>query len=492
MNKTLLLPAALLLASWLEAGAQLPPVTLDPLPADSAAAVQAIPVSAMEQPVPQVPVEQGSRTVTLTREQCLAIALQENMTIKVADLEIQRMDISKKETRASLFPKIDFSAAYQRAIELQTISMNMGGQAQSFKMGSDNTWNFGFSASLPLVAPQLWKALQISDTQILANYETARASRLNLIDQINKAYYTLLLSKASYSVLKDNYEVARYNHEVYSKQFALGTATEYDVLRSSVEVKNLEPQLLQAQISIDQCRLQLRVLMGIAEDLVIEPDVTLAQMQRDMYDYVATLDRSLTGNTDLRSIDIQSRLAEQNVELKKKAFLPTLAAQFNLNWSALSNGNALKNQQFHPYSTVGLSLSMPLFAGGSRLYAMRQAEVQVKELKLQRENLVNSLEMQVQLAIENIDKEVRQIDTSAEGVRQAEKAHSIMQKSFEIGAATYLNLRDSELAETSSRLAYYQAIYNYLISTSELDLLLGRETELKNLGYSLPAPAAKK
>ncbi len=53
-----------------------------------------------------------------------------------------------------------------------------------------------------------------------------------------------------------------------------------------------------------------------------------------------------------------------------------------------------------------------------------------------------------------------------------------MQKSFEIGAATYLDLRDSELADTSAKLAYYQAIYNYLVSTSELDLLLGKEDEL--------------
>ena len=86
--------------------------------------------------------------------------------------------------------------------------------------------------------------------------------------------------------------------------------------------------------------------------------------------------------------------------------------------------------------------------------------------------------LQVRLALDNIDKEVKQISTSEEGVRQAEKAYRIMQKSFEIGAATYLDLRDSELADTSAKLAYYQAIYNYLVSTSELDLLLGKEDEL--------------
>ena len=58
-------------------------------------------------------------------------------------------------------------------------------------------------------------------------------------------------------------------------------------------------------------------------------------------------------------------------------------------------------------------------------------------------------------------------------VKEAERAHDIMEKSFGIGAASYLDLRDSELALTQSRLAYYQAIYNYLVAGADLELLLG-------------------
>ena len=109
---------------------------------------------------------------------------------------------------------------------------------------------------------------------------------------------------------------------------------------------------------------------------------------------------------------------------------------------------------------------------------LRQAQVQVAEIELQRENLVNSLNMQVDLAIDNINRQVKQIASSEQGMKQASKALEIMQKSFEIGAATYLDLRDSELANTSAQLAYLQSIYNYLVSTTELDTLLGREEAL--------------
>ena len=110
---------------------------------------------------PTLPDIPGKR-VTLSRKQCIDIALRDNPTIRVADMEIKRVDYSKKEVLAQLFPQIDFSGAYQRSIELQTINMNMGGQNQSLKMGSDNTWNFGFTAQLPLIAPTLWKSIKIS------------------------------------------------------------------------------------------------------------------------------------------------------------------------------------------------------------------------------------------------------------------------------------------------------------------------------------------
>ncbi|MDE6795367.1 MAG: TolC family protein [Muribaculaceae bacterium] len=115
-----------------------------------------------------------AETLSLSREECVEIALRDNPTVRVADMEVKKVNYAKKETLAGVFPSIDFSGAYQRSIELQTIRMNMGGQSQSLKMGSDNTWNMGFSASMPLIAPTLWKAISISDTQILANLESAR------------------------------------------------------------------------------------------------------------------------------------------------------------------------------------------------------------------------------------------------------------------------------------------------------------------------------
>lgn len=448
----------------------------------------------------------SSDTLSLSLDRCISIALSDNPTIKVADMEIERVDYSKKEVIGQLLPSISFGASYNRTLAKQVTYMNMdafkgmGSSASSgsestdenaessqqqqestskpsgnsgIKMGLDNSYSVGFSASMPLIAPQLWKSLKLSDSQILQNVEAARQSRLSLINQVKTAYYTLLLAEDSYDVILESYENAKFNHDVYNKKYQVGAASEYDVLRSSVALKNIEPDLMQASISIKQARLQLQILMGMDASIPVKATTTLADYEKTMYEQTMAIDRAIDDNTDLRMLDIQTRSLRDALSIQKMSLLPTLALTANYNWTSMSNGTPFKDLKWNPYSTIGLTLSIPIFEGGQRYSRIKQAKIQVEEMKWQRENLERSINMQVDLAIDNIHMNVKQIASASESVKQADKAHNIMEKSFEIGAASYLDLRDSELALTQARLAYYQSIFNYLVAHSELELLLG-------------------
>lgn len=439
-------------------------------------------------------------TIALSLDQCISIALNDNPTIKVAEMEIERMDYSKKEVIGQILPTISFGAQYNRTIEKQTMYMKTGslgsagnssnngensenaeeststkatGGSNEIKMGLDNSYTMGFTASMPLIAPQLWKTLKLSDSQILQSVETARQSRLSLVNQVKSAYYALLLAKDSHKVILESYDNAKLNHEIYSKKYEKGAASEYDVLRTSVAVKNVEPELMQSEIAIKQAKLQLCILMGMNAAIPFEPTTSLAEYEKTMYDNTLAIDRSIDQNSELKMLDIQTKTLNNALEIQKMAWFPTLALNANYNWTSMSDGDPLKNFRWTPNSTIGLSLSIPLFQGGQRYTKIKQARIQVDEMKWQRENLERSINMQVDLAIDNIQMNVKQIASCAESVKEANKAHDIMEKSFNIGAASYLDLRDSELALTRSQLAYYQAIYNYLIANSNLELLLG-------------------
>ena len=443
----------------------------------------------------------------LDMDKALTIALSESPTIKVADIEVQKKDYSKRETIAGLLPKIDASASYQRSIKKQRMYMSgkafdigamMGeylgpiygalgipfpGSGESgeessssndgFEVGLDNTYSMGFSASLPIIAPQLWKSVEITSIDVQNAMEAARSSRLSLINEVQKAYYNVLLCQDSYNVLRSQYDNAKLNAETYASQYAQGTASEYDVLRSEVAVRNIEPTLLQTENAVKLSKLQLKVLMGIDVDINIVIDDKLENYEQDMYSVTMNINGSIENYTDLRQLDLQTKMLQKTATLQKFAYIPTLAAQFNYNWISMSDGGMFDNFRFNPYSTLAVALNIPIFSGGSRYYKVKQAEATVAQMGFQRDNLVRALDMQVEAQLDAITKSVKQIDSNKLGVQQAEKAYKIMQKSFEIGSATFVTLNDAELALTRARLAYSQAIYDFLAGVSDVKKLLG-------------------
>lgn len=428
--------------------------------------------------------------LTVDLDKAIEIALSENPTIKVADMEITRKDYAKRETIGNLFPKIGASADYSYALKKQVMYMDfdmssfmpggtegstteMQGMDDGMEVGRDNTLTMGFNLQLPIIAPSLWKSVKLSKADIEQSLESARSSRLSLVNQVEKAYYSVLMANDSYNVIKQSYDNAKLNAANYENKYKQGSASEYDVLRSQVQVRNLEPSLLQSENAVSLSKMQLKVLLGLEMSVDLDVANTLSDYEKTMYTETLSIDTTLTNNTSLRQLDLQTDYLKRALEVQKMSWYPTLSATAMYNWLDMFNNGKYGDSHWNPYSTIGLSLSIPIFQGGTRYYKVKQAKVSVASMAYQRQNLHRNLSMQVQSSIDNIQNSIKQIASNSEGVKQAEKAYMIMQKSFEIGSATFVELNDADLALTNSRLAYYQAIYDYLAARSELDLILG-------------------
>ena len=415
--------------------------------------------------------------LALSLDECIRIALSENPTIKVKEMEITRVDYSRKEAIAKLLPTINLSGQYTRNLSLQTMYMDTPNGTMAIKMGSDNTHAAGFQAQIPLVVPQLWKSIKLNENQILQNVEAARSNKLSLVNQVEKAYYALLLAQDSKRVIEENHATAKLNAEIFQKKFDLGAASEYDVLRANVAVTNLEPSILEAENSIVALMLQLKVLMGMD----VRTEITPSQQLSDFRGEMNTLgsDTTLANNTSLKSMDLQTDYLKKALDVQKMAWYPTLSGSASLMWHSMNNGSPVSGLRWSRASNVGLTLAFPIFQGGQRYYKQKQAQIAYDEMKWQRENLERSLRMQVETQNDVIAKNLKQIESNEDGVKMAQKANDIMQQSFKIGAASFIQLRDTEDALMAARLAYYQAIYNYLVAESDLEFVLGNTHYVK-------------
>lgn len=418
-------------------------------------------------------------TLTVTLSKALEIALSKSPTIKVADKEIERIDYSKKERLAVLFPSISASGSYQRAIRKQKVFFTIPGMPANpdgFEMGQDNTLNAGVSASMPIIAPTLWASLQMSELDAQLALESARSSKLSLINQVTKAYYGILLTQDSYNVFKRSYDNTVENAKIIKNKFKQGTVSEFEWIRADVQVRNAQSNIVTAESAVNMSILQLKMLMGIDMFIGLKVKGSLVDFEEKMYGDVLSVDTTiLRNNTDLNQFDLKTKQLNHSLKIQKSTWWPTLAASFNYMYMSMANDAvALK---WFPTSTAALQLNIPLFQGGARVYKEKQLKIQIDEMKYQRDNLRHNLELQTLSYLDNIKKAIGKIESNKEGLRQAEKAVSISKKMYEVGSSTYLDLSNAELSYIQAGLIYNQAIFDYLSAKADLEKLLSKEVK---------------
>ena len=178
-------------------------------------------------------------------ETALSIAMNESPTIKVADMEIEKKRYTRKSTQSALFPQIDIVGQYTRTIQKQTMYLDGGfggsmgididptqfdademkvvkvlqkvlgspapepeedAPAEGIQFGRSNMWTAGAVVNLPIIMPSLWKNIQLTSIDVEYAVEKARSSKIELANQVKKAFYGVLLAQDSYNVYKKTFD----------------------------------------------------------------------------------------------------------------------------------------------------------------------------------------------------------------------------------------------------------------------------------------------
>ncbi|MDR2886275.1 MAG: TolC family protein [Rikenellaceae bacterium] len=465
------------------------------------------------------PTAAAEQTIEIDLPQALRIALSENPTIKIADLEIERQDYVKKETWGNLLPQLSGTAGYQNAIVKSEISKGLS-------FSPTHTLNFGADLTLPLIVPGVYQTLKLNNEQMRAAVESARASRIDMSNEVKKAFFNILRINQEIGVLKASRENVQQTVDQIRVSNRAGLASEYDLLTAEVQLSNLEPTILQAEKGLGIAEQYLKMLMGmpLEQQVKFTGDLMLLEQtyaaQRSLYD------ADLTNNSDLRSLDIQQDLLVRQLKVLRTQRMPTLGATLsgsfqghdpiNFDMAAMSGGatgwqangtyigqpygmwtpNASSpmggdwafaapaaasttpvNNAFtwqHPL-TLSFGLSVPIFAGFTNSNREKQLKNNIRQLSMQRDYAEKQIEVSASTSISNIYTARERMAATQKTVDQARKAYDISNVRYRAGAGTILELNSAELQLTQSQLNHSQAIYDLLSAQADYEKVIGNE-----------------
>lgn len=418
---------------------------------------------------------QSQDSVHVDLNKAIEIAMSETPTMRIADRDVQIKQLYKKEQIVSLFPDVSIAANYNRTLLKQTMAMEMGGQSMSIKVGKDNTYSVGANLSLPLVAPALWSSLKLCSQDIELAMEAARSSKLELVNQVKQAYFGYLLAKQSLDVLKKSYANIEASNQLVTNSYNQGLVSEFEKLRSDVALQNQRPAVSSAQKAVRLANMNLKVLLGMNIDEPVifdgslsdyEDGVLGAQMPNEN-------DIQLAYNSALRQLDLGIQELEQSKKIMIGSTCPMLALAGNFQYAGMGDDK----QPFvnYPYSYVALSLQVPIVGWAATSYKLKQADLNIANMRDQRQDVERQLRIGVQSYLNDMQQAIEDIASDRETMLQAQKAYDIAKKQYEVGMNTWLDLNTAELTLTSTQLTYCQSLFNYISAKANLDAVLGNE-----------------
>ena len=430
-------------------------------------------------------VASAQQKLELTLDEAVGIALNDNPTIKVANLEIERYDYVRKQALSSLMPQVDASAQYALALRRQEMAENLS-------FGGKNTFNVAGNVSLPLFVPSVYRQLKMTRTQMEMAVESARANRIDLIAAVRASYYSILLAEQSLAVLEEaaltTDRVVKNTKDLYDN----GLAAEYDYITAKVQRSNLDPQILQLKNGVEMAKLQLKMYLSIPEEVEIEVIGSLDNF-KDMVLLGTDYEADIADNTTIKTLDLQLELLDHQEKLIQTTRMPTVAAfgQISLIGQERSDLGGLlggmtggsttttaEQSKFwwqYPIS-IGAQINIPIFAGLKKTNQLREVRNQREQLRLQRSYAEEGVRLQVQQSINTLLTARSMMLSNGETVLQAEKAYEISLTRYEAGAGTILELNSAQLSLTQAQLSYSQSIYDYLAAHAEYEKALGKDS----------------
>ncbi len=385
-------------------------------------------------------------------QKLMELALQHNPDAQVAALNIAAARAQYQIQRAELFPKISASAVEQvekfpsavAPLATGTSTGSVGAPAAATGSGVFRYFDVGVgftSYELDLFG-RVRSLNHARLQQYLAYVETRRSTQISVIAEVASAYLTLLADQTLLKITLDTLNSQQESLKLIRMSFDGGVATALDLHQAETTVATAQANIAQyrRQVAQDQNALVLLLGTSLPQDM---PDSTPLDEESLLPDIPAGLPSdTLTQRPDILAAEHNLMAANANVGAARAAFFPRIL----LTGSYGTASTQLSGLFEHGSTAWAFSpqISLPIFAAGANVAALKLAKVQKDILVVQYQQAIQNGFREVADALAGRATLDSQIDADDALVQASSESFRLSNMRFTGGVDNYLGVLDSQ------------------------------------------------
>jgi outer membrane protein len=413
----------------------------------------------------------------LTIQEAVKMALERNPEMFIAQSEMDELKGKITEVRSGAFPQASFQGYGLRLRDPSILnSSSFDKVPQEFRDALDpipsNMFNFGVEVKQLLYsAGKVRTALQLAKESLEEKAAAREAVQQQLTFKVFQAFNNMLLVDANRQVIQETRRQRMKHLELARNRFKDGAATEIDVLRSEVNVANTEPELIRAENRVQLARARINNLIVVDLDSPTEIEGTLEYRPWSAGSLAEIQKRALELRPELAVARRQVQEARLTLSLANAENKLTVDMAAAYGYTVREPKN-LFNTNFTTWN-VTLNFKIPFFDSGRKSGLVSQAQSRLNAAEQRLAQLENDVHLEVQQAFDDMRSAEKAIAAAKLSVNQAEKVLTMMQANYQYGAATTLDVVDSQTAVVEARNNDIYATYDYEMSKARLRLASG-------------------
>jgi outer membrane protein TolC len=405
---------------------------------------------------------QDSAPLKLSLKDAVALALRQNPQVILANLDISQSRQDTKLAHSALLPQVNAMAG--ESVHRFNIQTAFGAGIPGFAEHAGPYWvaqaGIGFNA--PVFDLTLWNRYRSSkiaqDSRRAQEITVREESVLLVVSQ----YLGSQRAAAEVDAAQSRVDLAQALYDQAADLQKNGVGTGIDTLRANVQLQNEKQRVIVARTSLDTS------LFGLARLLNIDPQrkIELAD-QVNFFDTPQisidqSLERAYTARPELRQVLND----EQRAVLEAKTASQERLPKISLSGSWLEQG--LTPATVIPIYTYEADLNIPLFTGG-RIQATRdKADLAIRQLHQQEQEIRNRIALEVKTAAAQLESARSQVDVANLGVSLAKQEVDEARDRFQAGVANNIEIvtAQDELARANDN--QIAALYRYNQARADL------------------------
>ena len=402
----------------------------------------------------------------------IATSPEGSTTIQLAGQALQQAQSRAAQARAALLPDVEAAFVGQNltrnlaALGIHVVVPFPGFQFPTF-VGPFTTIDARASVSQSVFDFSSIRKLQASRMGVAAAHSDVDQSGEIVAARVARAYLAAIRADADVEAAQANVTLSDDLVKQAQNQKDAGTGTGMEITRAQVQLAADRQRLLVAENGRRRSRLELLRAMGLRLDTELDLTDKLSYVPVDAVTVEQAKARALAERPDFKAQTDREANARLSADAVKMERLPSLAAFGDYGESGTGFNSAL------PTRTYGVSLRIPVFDGGRRDARRFESQSQYRSEKIRTNDLKEQIDLDVRLALDNLNSAEEQVKVAREGFRLAENELAQARRRFEAGVAINLEVTDAQTRLERAREDQTAALYNHNLARIDLAQAMG-------------------